>query len=138
MRKVRSTAKPVSFFLAILMIVIFTPYQVVLAKMVTAETLLDAGRVSDARAYVHSVLSREDVKAALVAKGIDVREAMMRTNALSDAEILAIADRMESLPAGGSTGETIIIVSLIVFVVLLVTDIMGYTDIFPFVKKKQA
>jgi uncharacterized protein YfkK (UPF0435 family) len=84
------------------------------------------------------VLSREDVKAALVAKGIDVREAMMRTNALSDAEILAIADRMESLPAGGSTGETIIIVSLIVFVVLLVTDIMGYTDIFPFVKKKQA
>ena len=138
MRKVRSTAKPVSFFLAILMIVIFTPYQVVLAKMVTAETLLDAGRVSDARAYVHSVLSREDVKAALVAQGIDVREAMMRTNALSDAEILAIADRMESLPAGGSTGETIIIVSLIVFVVLLVTDIMGYTDIFPFVKKKQA
>jgi hypothetical protein len=42
---------------------------------------------------------------------------------------------MESLPAGGSTGETIIIVSLIVFVVLLITDIMGFTDIFPFVKK---
>jgi hypothetical protein len=103
--------------------------------MITAETVLDAGRVSEARAYVNSVLSREEVKAALVAQGIDVREATMRTHALSDAEILAIADRMESLPAGGSTGETIIIVSLVIFVVLLVTDIMGYTDLFPFVKK---
>ena len=135
MRKIRAIAKPVSWFLVALMVVILTPCQTVLAKMITAETVLDAGRVSEARAYVHSVLSREDVKAALVAQGIDVREAMMRTDALSDAEILAIADRMESLPAGGSTGETIIIVSLVIFVVLLVTDIMGYTDIFPFVKK---
>ena len=138
MRKIRATAKPVSWFLAILMIVILTPCQTVLAKMVTAETLLDAGRVSDARAYVQAVFSREDVRAAMAAQGIDGREAMLRTLALSDSEILAIADRMESLPAGGSTGETIIIVSLIIFVVLLVTDIMGYTDIFPFVKKKQA
>ncbi|MCB2149378.1 MAG: PA2779 family protein [Deltaproteobacteria bacterium] len=135
MRKIRAIARPVSWLLVVLMFVILTPCQTVLAKMITAETVLDAGRVSDARAYVHSVLSREDVKAALVAQGIDVREAMMRTHALSDAEILAIADRMESLPAGGSTGETIVIVSLVIFVVLLVTDIMGYTDIFPFVKK---
>ena len=135
MKLFRMIAKPVSGFMVVLMFAIFTPCPTVLAKMITAETVLDAGRVSDARAYVHSVLSREDVKAALVARGIDVHEAMMRTHALSDAEILAIADRMESLPAGGGTGETIIIVSLIVFVVLLVTDIMGYTDIFPFVKK---
>jgi hypothetical protein len=135
MRKFRATAKPVSWFLVILMIVILTPCQTVFAKMITAETVLDAGRASDARTYVQSVLSREDVKAALAAQGIDVREAIMRTRALSDAEILAIADRMERLPAGGGTGETLIIVSLIVFVVLLVTDIMGYTDIFPFVRK---
>ena len=135
MRKIRAIAKPVSWFLVVLMIVILTPCQTVLAKMITAETVLDAGRVSEARAYVHAVLSREDVKTVLIAQGIDVREAMMRTHALSDAEILAIADHMESLPAGGSTGETIIIVSLVIFVVLLVTDIMGYTDIFPFVKK---
>jgi hypothetical protein len=55
--------------------------------------------------------------------------------ALSDAEIVALADRMESLPAGGGTFEFIVIISLIVFLVLLATDIAGYTDIFPFVKK---
>lgn len=135
MRKFRATAKPVSWFLAILMIVILTPCQTVMARMVTAQAVLDADRVSEARAYVNSVLSREEIKAALVAQGLDVHEAMLRTQALSDAEILTVAQRMESLPAGGSTGETIIIVSVIIFVVLLITDIMGYTDIFPFVKK---
>lgn len=137
MGKVRSTAKPVSLFLAILMMVIFTPYQVVLAKMVTAETLLDAGRVSDARAYVDSVLAREDVKTALIAQGIDADEAVLRTTALSDAEIINLADRMESLPAGSGAFETVLIVGLIVFLVLLFTDISGATDVFPFVKKNK-
>ena len=172
MGKVRLIAKPVSLFLAILMMVIFTPYQVVLAKMVTAETILDAGRVSDARAYVDSILAREDVKAAMIAQGIDADEAMLRTRALSDAEIISLADHMESLPPGatnasassrwapfaahwasvtnpcsarppvrcaaGSGGfETFLIVGLIVFLVLLFTDISGATDIFPFVKKNK-
>ena len=137
MGKVRSTAKPVSWFLAIIMMVIFTPYQVVLAKMVTAETILDAGRVSDARAYVDSILAREDVKAAMIAQGIDADEAMLRTRALSDAEIISLADHMESLPAGSGGFETFLIVGLIVFLVLLFTDISGATDIFPFVKKNK-
>ena len=135
MRKIRATAKPVSWFLAIFMMVMLTPCQTVMAKMISAQAVLDSERVSEARAFVNSVLAREDVQAALVAQGIDVHEAMLRTQALSDAEILAVAERMETLPAGGSTGETILIISVIVFVILLVTDIMGYTDIFPFVKK---
>ncbi|MBC2711485.1 MAG: PA2779 family protein [Desulfosarcina sp.] len=137
MRKVREAAKPVSFFLAIFMMVVFSPYQTVLAKMVTAETVLDAGRVNAARAYVNTVLAREDVTTALVSQEIDVREAMARINTLSDAEIIALADQMESLPAGGSSFGIIVGASIVIFIVLLVTDIMGYTDIFPFVKKKQ-
>jgi hypothetical protein len=137
MKKVRAIAKPVSCFMVIFMIVVLTPCQTVVAGMLTAETILNADRVIDARAYVDSILAREDVKAALVAQGIDADEAMLRTRALSDAEILHIANRMESLPAGGSTFETILIVGLIVFLVLLFTDISGATDIFPFVKKNK-
>ncbi len=137
MKKVRATAKPVSLFLAILMIVIFTPYQIVLAKMVTAETVLDAARVDDARAVVNAVLSRENVKMALVSQGIDLQEALARINTLSDAELVALADRMESLPAGGSSFGILVGASLAVFIVLLITDILGYTDIFPFVKKRR-
>ncbi len=137
MGKVRSTAKPVSWFLAILMMVIFTPHQVVMAKMVTAERLLDAGRANDARAYVGSILAREDVKAALIAQGIDANEAVLRISALSDAEVIDLADHMERLPAGSGGFETFLIVGLIVFLVLLFTDISGATDIFPFVKKNR-
>jgi hypothetical protein len=121
--------------MAIFMFFMLTPCPAALASMVTAETILDQDRISDARAYVDAVLAREDVQSAMVARGIDVQEAMLRTRALSDAEILSLADNLENLPAGGGTFETILIVALIVFLVLLFTDISGATDIFPFVKK---
>jgi hypothetical protein len=135
MKKIRASSKPVSWFLAIFMILMVTPFHTVLASMVTTEAILDAERASDARTYVDSVLSREAVKAALVDQGIDPNEALLRTHALSDAEILSLAEHMQNLPAGGGTFETILIVLLIVFLVLLFTDIAGATDIFPFVKK---
>ena len=46
-----------------------------------------------------------------------------------------MADQIERLPAGGSAIGVIIGAALIVFLVLLATDILGYTDVFPFVKK---
>ena len=136
MKPIRSRIKPVSWFMAILMIVMLTPCHAVLAAMISTETLLDAERITQARATVDAVLAREDVQAAMVARGIDVQEAMLRTRALSDAEIVSLADNLDNLPAGGGTLETILIITLIVFLVLLFTDIAGATDIFPFVKKK--
>ena len=56
---------------------------------------------------------------------------------MSDTEIVSLADRIDSLPAGGDTLSTIVIASIVVFVILLITDILGYTDLFPFVKKKR-
>ena len=56
--------------------------------------------------------------AALVSQGIGIREAMARMNTLSDTEIVALADQMESLPAGGSSFGIIDGASVIIFVVL--------------------
>jgi hypothetical protein len=52
-----------------------------------------------------------------------------RVAALSDEEAAQLAARLDELPAGGSDFLTI---ALIVFLVLLFTDIMGYTKVFPF------
>jgi hypothetical protein len=68
-------------------------------------------------------------------KGIDPQEAQARIDSLSDAEVNDIVDKLDQLPAGGVLG-TILIISFLVFLILLLTDIAGYTDIFPFVKKK--
>jgi hypothetical protein len=81
------------------------------------------------------VLVREDVRQALIKQGIDIGEAQARIDSLSDAEAIAVADKLDQLPAGGGALEVLLIVALVVFLVLLATDIAGYTDIFPFVKK---
>ena len=135
MKKVRMAARPVSLFMAIFMIMMVTPFHAAVAGMISTETILAKERVNDARAYVDQVISREEVQSAFIAQGIDVDEAVSRTRALSDAEIVKLAEQMENLPAGAGTFETIIIVLLIVFLVLLFTDIAGATDVFPFVNK---
>lgn len=133
MKAVRQTAKPVSFLLAIFMLLISGPYQSAFAAMIGTETVLDKARGLEARTYLNQLLAREDIKAALVGQGIDPSEARARIDSLSDAEAIRAADRFEQLPAGSGFFEALLIVAFLVFLILLITDIAGYTDIFPFV-----
>ena len=55
--------------------------------------------------------------------------------ALSDDEIRAIADRIDTLPAGQGAVGAVVGAALIVFIVLLITDLAGLTDVFSFTKK---
>ena len=135
MKAIRKTLKPVSFMVAILMLVISGPFQTALAAMIPTETALDASRGQEARSQIKQLLVREDVRQALIKQGIDPGEAEARIDSLSDTEAIAVADKLDQLPAGGSTLGVILIIALVVFLVLLATDIAGYTDIFPFVKK---
>lgn len=135
MKRIRKIVKPGSLFLAILMITIFTPYQTVLAKMISTETVIEAGRALEARMYVNSVLAREDVMASLISQGIDMTEAKVRVGNLTDSEIVSLADQIETAPAGGGAVGVMVGAAVVVFIVLVVTDVLGYTDIFPFIKK---
>jgi len=84
-----------------------------------------------ARGQVASVLERTDVQARLQAMGVDPAQVQARVAALSDEEAAQLAARLDELPAGGTDFLAIV---LIVFLVLLFTDIMGYTKIFPFTR----
>jgi len=117
------------------MLLLSLPHKSAFAAMIGTETVLDATRSQEARDYLNRILAREDVRASLVAQGIDPLEAKARVESLSDAEVVNLADQIEELPAGGSALGIIVGALLIVFIVLLITDILGYTDIFPFVKK---
>ena len=133
MKSVRQTLKPVSFFLAVFVLMISGPFQSAYAAMIGTETVLDISRGEQARVYLKSLLAREDVRAALVARGLDPLEARSRIDSLSDAEAVNAAERFDQLPAGGGFLETLLIVAFLVFLILLITDIAGYTDVFPFV-----
>ena len=135
MCSIRKNVKAISVFLAVSILLLSVPYRPALAAIIGTETMIDLGRAQEARDHVNSILAREDFKAAFIAQGINPLEAKARVDTLSNAEIINLADQIDRLPAGGSTLETVLIVALIVFLVLLFTDLMGYTDIFPFVKK---
>lgn len=136
MKNVRMFLKPVGLFLAVFMFLISGPCQSAMAAMIETESVIDTDRAQNAREYLKSLLAREDVKSALVSQGIDPLEAENRLNSLTDEEAARVADQLQALPAGGGFMTTFLIVAAIVFLVLLATDIAGYTDIFPFVKSK--
>lgn len=90
----------------------------------------EAAMLSQERAQrierIHSVLSRDNVQQQLEQLGVDAEAAMARVASLSDAELLALDERMNELPAGAGALEVLGIVLL----VLLVLELVGVTDIF--------
>jgi len=86
------------------------------------------------RSQLLGVLERVEVQAQLQAHGVSVEQAKARVMALSDAEATQLAAQIDSLPAGGDGVGAVLGVALIVFLVLLLTDILGFTKVFPFTK----
>ncbi|MGH8721268.1 MAG: PA2779 family protein [Burkholderiales bacterium] len=96
------------------------------AGIVSSEALV-AGTQQERLA---GLLARSDVQARLQSYGVDPAQAQARVAALSDEEAARLAAQIDALPAGGD----VLGVALIAFLVLLFTDIMGYTKIFPFTR----
>jgi hypothetical protein len=127
--------KYVALFMATWMFMMVAPCQTVLAALVPTEAAVEARSAREARDLINSLLSREEVQKQLKLHGIDPLEAKARVDSLSDAEAVDVAKRIDQLPAGGSTVGIIVGAILIIFLVLLITDLLGLTDVFPFVKK---
>ena len=136
MKRFRQILKPIGFLLAIFMFMLSGPCQSAMAAMIGTEAVVDSERAHNAREYLKTFLAREDVKSTLVSQGIDPQEAQNRIDSLTEEESRFVADQLDQMPAGGGFFSTLLIVVFLVFVILLVTDITGYTDIFPFVKSK--
>ena len=135
MKTFRQKPKPISVFVAISILLLVVPHQSSLSTMIGTEAALHVAQSHEARQFLKGVLAREEVQGVLAAQGIDRKEAEARVEALTDAEAVRLAEMVEQLPAGGDAFGTIVFAGLFVFVVLLVTDILGYTDVFTFVRK---
>ena len=103
------------------------------AGMVSSEQALFSLAGDADRDKVSEFLQREDVRQALVQQGVSADEALARVKALSDAEVAALAERVDQAPAGAG----IVGALLTVFVILLITDILGLTKVFPFTRPIQ-
>nr|WP_297389326.1 PA2779 family protein [uncultured Roseateles sp.] len=104
------------------------------AQVVPTDALVQqeapAGTAADSRVRVNAFFAREDVRQAMVKEGVNPADAQSRVDAMSDDEIRALDGRIAQAPAGGD----VLGVIFAVFVILLVTDILGFTKVFPFTR----
>lgn len=84
-----------------------------------------------ARSHVLATLERADVLQALQARGVSPDQVRARVAALSDAEVGQLAHEIDTAPAGASDFLGIVVG---IFILLLITDILGFTKVFPFTR----
>ncbi len=100
------------------------------AGIVSTDTTLTADAAVANRDQVTTFLARADVQKAMQERGVNGADAIQRVQSMSDAEVAQLAGRIDQAPAGGE----VIGVLFTVFIILLVTDILGLTKVFPFTR----
>ncbi len=103
------------------------------AAMVSTDQALATLSGDTDRAAILTFLARADVRTQMVELGVTPDEAVTRVASLSDTEIENIAGRIDEAPAGEGLGILIAGAGLI-FILLLITDIIGVTNVFTFVR----
>jgi hypothetical protein len=85
------------------------------AQLQANQVVLDFGSITAQRDWIEE---------QLVVGGVDATDASLRVAALTDAQVLKIHQRIDKEPAGGNT-------LVIIFLILIITELMGITDIVP-------
>jgi len=100
------------------------------ASMLGTGALIAAEQAGADRERLLGMLERDEVRGQLQAMGVSAELAAERVARMTDAEVRMLNERLDELPAGaGALG-----VLLFLFVLFVITDALGVTDIFPFVK----
>jgi hypothetical protein len=100
--------------------------QVVHAELIGTQTLIELQERENRIARVTRILAQDEVRNQLVKMGVDPADAQARVAVLSKNELELLAHHLDNLPAGGSVLEVV----GIVFLVLLILELVGVTNIF--------
>lgn len=104
--------------------------QTVQAAMIGTEQVLAAENAKQNQTRITAALERPEVIAQLEQYGVSKADAQARVAVLTDEEAAMLAEQIDTLPAGGDVLGAV----LLVFFVLLLTDILGFTKVFPFTR----
>ncbi|MDO8826379.1 MULTISPECIES: DUF6627 family protein [Methylophaga] len=99
------------------------------AAMISTPDVIQSQQSQYDREQLFSMLDRDDVQEKLVSMGVAPELVQERINSMTDFEIAQLNQQINDMPAGGILG-----VIVLIFVVFVITDAIGATDIFPFVR----
>lgn len=112
---------------ALIVALVFTGYTgSVSAAVISTQQALSAEVRAATETGVRTSLAREDVREAMQSMGVNPADAEGRLASLSDAELIQLQGELDKLPAGGSA----LAVIGVVFIVLLILELTGVTNIF--------
>jgi hypothetical protein len=130
---IRRIAKPLSLFLIFSFLLLDLTVITAKAGIIGTEAVINTFQEYSSRARVSAFLERQEVQEAFIKKGIDPALAKTRVAGLTDQEIAQICKTLDQLPAGGDGLGTVVGAIVLIFLILLLTDLLGLTNVFPFV-----
>ena len=120
--------RPLAWLLSALLLLM--PVMNAQAGLLGTDTLITTTQSQHSIADLQQLLAREDAREQLLALGVNPDQVRERVASLSDSELARINRGIDTLNAGGSS---VLGVLLIIFIVFVITDVIGATDIFPFI-----
>lgn len=116
----------------ILSITLFT--QTSWAQMASTEALFEHSVTLSPKEKVMQFTAREDVARILGQMDVDPKMIEERVASMTDEEASQIAHKIDTMPAGSNAAGALIGAAVFVFVLLVITDILGLTKVFNFTR----
>jgi len=134
MRLLSRFMRSIAMTMALVMLATSLPINLAQAAMVTTDQVVAESAIAADRIRVMEFMAREEVREQMRSLGVEPDEAAARAASLSDAEVQKIAGHLDQLPAGEGAVGIVIGVLLLIFLVLIITDVLGLTNAFTFIK----
>ena len=99
------------------------------AAIVSNSQVINQTQQSNDKNALLQTIMRSDVQAQLLGMGVSAADLESRINQMTQDEVAQLSQQIDQLPAGGSAAGIVVLV----FIVFVITDVIGATDIFPFI-----
>ena len=119
--------RPIAIFLSILLALM--PLLPAQAAMIGNQQIINQNQSQQTRDSLQQLLDQDTARQQLQAWGVSPEQINSRIDSLTDAELARINQQVNDLNAGGS----VLGILLVIFIVFVITDVIGATDIFPFI-----
>ena len=99
------------------------------AAMISNSQLINQAQQSNERTTLLQTIRRADVQSQLLSMGVNTADIEKRVDQMTQAEVAKLNQQIDQLPAGSG----VLGIVVLIFIVFVITDVIGATDIFPFI-----
>jgi predicted PurR-regulated permease PerM len=119
--------RPIAVFLSLLLALM--PLLPAQAAMIGNQQIINQNQSHQTRDSLQRLFEQETARQQLQAWGVSPDQIKSRIDSLTNAELARINQQVNDLNAGSG----VLGILLVIFIVFVITDVIGATDIFPFI-----